>query len=232
MNQEQDKKNLSENISQFFTKFKKPLLLVVGVFIVALVAISIISALSASMEKSALVQYDKIDSAYTAALKTQQTEEVLNNEQISAIITDIDALVQRYPKTVSALQALLLKADYFIQKKDYEKALDAYLQIIKVNSMHYIADIARQNAAAMYEELGNIDKAIEVLEILDSNTKKDIFLSHNHVLFSLGRLYEQKQDFQKAVQFYMQLIATGTNDDWTKLSQSRIIALKAEKKVP
>ena len=231
MTQEQEKKNISETLSQFFLKFKKPLFIFVLTFITALIVITVITAVSASTEKAALSLYDKIDSAFTTAMQSQQIETDQNNEQMASILSDIDTLVKKYPKTISALQALLLKADYYIQKKDYEKALNAYLQIISINGKHYIADIARQNAAAMYEELGNIDKAIDMLEMLDNNSKKNLFLSRNHVLFTLGRLYEQKQDFLKAVQLYTRLVASGANDDWTKLAQSRIIALKAEKKV-
>jgi len=233
MTHESSKKSFSEKLTQFFTSSRKLLLTIAGILIGFLIVFGIISLIHTTQEKNAVSLFDKIESALTDIQTKQYESSQLTKEQaVAAVFTDIDTLVKRYPKSVSSLQALLLKADYYIQEKDYAKALDTYLQIIKINSKHYITDIAKQNAAAMYEETGNIDKAIEMLEKLDASLPKDSFLSKNHILFTLGRLYEQKQDFQKAAQMYTRLIATGANDDWTKLSQSRIIALKADKKIP
>ncbi len=233
MTHESEKISFSEKFTQFFTNSRKLLLGIAGVFIGVLIVFGIISVIHTAQEKTAVAQFDKIETAFTDILtKRYEASQITKEQAVAAVLADIDTLVKRFPKSVSTLQALLLKADYFIQEKDYPKALDTYLKLIDLNSKHYIADVARQNAAAMYEETGNIDKAIEMLEKLDASLSKNSFLSKNHVLFTLGRLYEQKQDFQKAAQIYTRLIATGANDDWTKLSQSRIIALKADKKIP
>lgn len=233
MTQESGKTSFSEKLTQFFTSSRKLLLGIAGLFIVIFIVFGSITVIHTSQEKAAVAQFDKIESAFTDVFtKRYEALQITKEQAVAAVLSDIDSLIKRYPKSVSTLQALLLKAEYFVQEKDYIKALDTYLKILDINSKHYIADVARQNAAAMYEETGNIDKAIEMLEKLDTSLPKDSFLSKNHVLFTLGRLYEQKQDFQKAAQIYTRLIATGANDDWTKLSQSRIIGLKADKKIP
>ena len=231
MNQHQETKgsSFSEKLSTVFTKYRKVFLVLLIVGLGTIVVFATVSAINTSRENAATKLFDSIEIAFTEYQNKNQDPSSAGTAD--SIIQEIDTLVKKYPHSLAAYQGLMLKGDYFAGQNNYQQALEAYLKIKELASKHYFSAIAAQNAAAMYEELNDNGKALAILEELELNFPKDGFISKNRLLFNLGRLCEIQQDWTKAVQYYTKLIAAGTNDDWGKLAQSRIIALKAEKKV-
>lgn len=231
MNQHQETNGVSfsEKISTIFSKYRKAFLILLIAGIGTILVFAMVSAINTSRENAATKLFDNIEVAFTEYQNKNQDPS--STETADSIIKDIDTLVKKYPHSLAAYQGLMLKGDYYASRNNYQQALEAYLKIKELASKHYISAIATQNAAAMYEELSDNGKALALLVELEANFPKDGFISKNRLLFNLGRLYEQQQDWSKAAEYYTRLIAAGTNDDWGKLAQSRIIALKAEKKV-
>jgi len=110
-------------------------------------------------------------------------------------------------------------------KKEWDTAASFYMELKKMFPESYLASVSLVNAAVAYEEMGNIDKAIETYKLF-LETYRDRSPDSPRVFFTLGRLYEEKGDKENALKYYNDLTENYPDSDWTKLGKSRIIYLE------
>lgn len=89
-------------------------------------------------------------------------------------------------------------------KKEFEQAIQAYDQCIALDKHELLV---RNNKAACYIELKDLDKALEVIEeaiqtYQESPIEKKKFEDLAKVLARKGRIYELKKDIAKAIEMY------------------------------
>ena len=87
---------------------------------------------------------------------------------------------------------LYLKASIYLNKKDYNKAIPLYNNVILKNPENITAHI---NLAIAYENSGNILKAIEILEKISNK-------NHLLALNNLGILYKKQKNYKKAIEIF------------------------------
>lgn len=122
-----------------------------------------------------------------------------------------------------------LNAEIFYRQNDFEKARASYLSAAKKAGKNYFASLCRYNAASASEELNDVDKALELYEIVAADEN---FADPTRALFAVGRIKESKLDFNGAKEAYEKILAKNNNNDqWANLAKTRVLSLQNEGKI-
>jgi len=146
------------------------------------------------------------------------------------LTTSLKRIIEKYPRLYAAQRAYILLANISFNKEEWDKAAEYFITLSESFPESYLAPVGLANAAISYEAKGEIDNAVETLQIL-ANTYSDTFPEMPHIYFNLGRLYEEIKDYSRAAESYKKLIDNYSNSNWTKLAKDRIIFLTVEGKI-
>ena len=222
--QKKEGTNPEETIGTFMERNRKPILITGIVVLAAAVAVSVAFAV---VEKTRANDISKIDSIEYTLTKDSAS---LSDEEIATRgNTAIESLKPYLGKhSVVGVRANMIAADVSFQKKDYENSRTYWLAAANAQKSAYTAPICNYNAAVCSEELNDNESAAKYYDVASQG--KD-FLLVTHTLFSLGRVKEAQADFKGASETYQKMVDKYPSDEWTKLAQSRLIALKAAGKI-
>jgi len=205
---------------------KNSLLLVAVITIITLVVIGLL--IYNSIQIKNLEKYtqeiETIQDKYTNL--SSSTDETNKKESINKIIEELDSLIDRSPKNYAFQRALYIRGNLYYQNKEWDKAIEDFKSIFSIFPNSYLAPISLINAATAYEDSNKIDDAIETYILLISKYS-NISPEIPNIYFSLGRLYEQKDDNKAALVEYNNLVDIFPDSNWTNLARSRIIYLES-----
>ena len=244
------KQKFLNSFSSFLTTRGKLLLLFFIVLILAIIGIAIYSEIKASIIDKSTILFEEVEERYSTEFskfnKTHSNNDVYianeahshdddsddqeKMEVMESILSSLDDIIAKYSKYYAGQRALYMKGEIYFSDKQYDKAAESYSAFADKYKKSYLAPISLHNAAVSYEELGDNDSAISnYKKILDFHT--DNYPNIPHVLFSLGRLYEAKEDFKTALEYYNMVSDKHADSDWTNFSKNRIIYLKGTGKI-
>jgi tetratricopeptide (TPR) repeat protein len=218
---------LSEKISELI-RAKRTFLAVLGLSLVAIViAIGVFSFVQNDRLLKSTIALEQLEVEFD---EWTSAEAGIKPEKADVVLESAAKIRSSFPKSYAALRSGILEARIYIDKADFAAAEAAYNNVAVANPESHLAATALGNAAAMAEERGDNEKALEYLiKLVDTYPAAP---GLGRALFSIGRLYEETRQFDKAVVFYLRLSAMDNETDWTKLAQSRIIHLKSLGMVP
>ncbi len=212
-----------QKVENFILRNRKPLLYILAILIVAVIAVSVVFCVLDAGRKSGLDAIDAIENVYT-----KNNESLSDAELYSRQDTALDALSPYLgKKNIVGIRASMLAAEIYFERKDFSASLAQWLNAASYNEKSYTAPICYYNAAACSDEIGNAEDATSFYAM--AAEKKDFYLA-SHALFNLGRIKESSGDYAGAVEAYQKAVDSYSGDDYAKLSQSRIIVLKADGK--
>lgn len=145
------------------------------------------------------------------------------------LISALDSLVKVYPRQYGGQRGLFLRAEYYYEKKEWDKAAADYQQLAKSFPQSYLAPISLFNAGVNLEQTGKMDEALALYQKI-TDQYKDSFAAPR-ALFDAGRVCEQKGVFDQAKTFYDRLTTDFPQSEWTILAKNRIIELKVAGKI-
>jgi predicted negative regulator of RcsB-dependent stress response len=132
--------------------------------------------------------------AYYALSKNMGRE--TDPERIAQSREQFQKVIEEYPKTKAGKLALPELAFLRFKEKNYDEAITLYEQFLKkVKDRPSYQSLARMALATCYEEKGESQKAIEILEKLHNNP--DNFIAEQSML-SLARLYRDTNQYEQA----------------------------------
>lgn len=216
-------KNTEKSVEGFINRNRKVLLSIIGLIVVAAVAVSVYFIVSSNATKKALDDISTIEYTYLKNATDLSDEDVSARQ--SAAMTSLDPYLAK--KNVAGVRANMLAADIAFSKEDYTSAAGYYLKAAEAGKKSYTAPVCYYNAAVTSEELGNNEDAVKYYEMAVGYGE---FLLKSHTLFSLGRVYEEMGNYEEAGKFYQKLVNEYT-DSWTNLANSRLIALRSQGKI-
>lgn len=220
-----EKKTFSDKLADFISANR---ILFIGIAIGIVVAIAAVGIYTAVSENVATASSRAMELAEQKLQQwSQETDEQKKSDIAKSLLTDLDAIAKKWPRTIAAQRALLRKAAILNQKKEYADAEKTALDAFERNKNSYAAPIALELAAVSAEEAGNKDAAIAHYTQLTKDYLKDNPVAP-HALFNLGRLQEGKSDYKAAMDSYNQLVSSFGGSDWALLAKNRIIYLKAQ----
>lgn len=145
------------------------------------------------------------------------------------LLAALDKIIRDYPRQYGAERGLLLRAEYYYQKKDWEKSAADYQELAKRFPESYMASMALFDAGVCLEQLGKTDEALALYQKV-ADQYKDTFVAPR-ALFDAGRISEQKSSFNQAKTYYDRLTTDFPQSEWTVLAKNRVIELKVAGKI-
>ncbi|MCR5762821.1 MAG: tetratricopeptide repeat protein [Treponema sp.] len=212
-----------QKVENFILKNRKPLLCIIALLVVAAVAVSVIFCVLDAGRKTGLKAIDAIENEYTKNNDSLSDSEVSARQE--AALKELDQYLSN--KNIVGIRASMLAADIYFARKNYEDSLTNWVNAASYGEKSYTAPICYYNAAVCCDELGKFDESVSYYE--KAASVKDFYLA-SHACFNIGRIKESNGDFKAAVEAYQKTVDSHSGDDYAKLAQSRIIALRAEGK--
>ncbi|MBI3014193.1 MAG: tetratricopeptide repeat protein [Candidatus Tectomicrobia bacterium] len=132
-------------------------------------------------------------------------------------------MIQRYPRTPSALQATFYMGQIQYRLRDYPKAAQTFQLVARKASTPLFRELAFLNLGNVQEDLGDCRAAISSYQALLND--KAIF--QDRALQSIGRCYETLGDRAKATETYNQVLQKFPNSPWAEEIKDRLARLQA-----
>lgn len=213
-----------QKVENFILRNRKPLLCILAGLIVAVVGVSVVFSVLDAGKKSGLKVIDSIENDYT-----KNNDSLSDSELASRQDTALAALTPYLEKKgVVGIRASMLAAEIYFERKNFADSLSHWLNAASYDEKAYTSPICYYNAAVCSDEIGKNEDAVSYYT--KASEKKDFYLA-SHALFNVGRIKENSGDYAGAVEAYQKTVDSYSGDEYAKLAQSRIIALKADGKV-
>ncbi len=139
---------------------------------------------------------------------------------------DYEAVIQQWPGSNAAAQALIFLADEHYQRGEYVKAGEVYKRFLAEFPMHLLAGGAQLGLAQTLEAQGNFPAAINAYKDLQGR-----YPDSHHVTeaqMGLGRCYEFQSEWDKAKLTYESVINSGSR--WEGHAKDRLIIVNRQLK--
>lgn len=195
-----------------------------GIIIFLFLGVIIYFSLNSYFQKKAIAEVEEYNNKY-AELRLFLGDENYKDE-VNSLLDKLNTFVKGKSQYAGA-RGWTIIAQIYSGRADWPQAEQAWRNAAKTGARTYLAPAALFNAAAVAENQGKIDEAIELLE--KSVTYKFNFPNAPRAQFSIGRLNEQRGNIPAALAAYRAILA---NEQWVKmetwgnLAQSRIIAIE------
>ena len=216
------KVKFSDRLNDYLQSNRKVFLIFGIVAIALIVGIGVVSVVNNSINTSSTVALEKLEADFAAWSSATDAEKPAKSD---AIIAGADALVKKYSGRYAGARALLIKAQMQVAINDLPAAEKSFAALADKYPKSHLAPVALANAASVAEDRGDQEGALKYLERFSSTYPTAP--GSGRVILSIGRIHEDQKQYDKAMEAYNRLIATGTDTDWTKLAHDRIIMLKS-----
>lgn len=233
-----DKKlSASEKLTHALMKYRVVFLAAITIVVVGIVAIVVVSVSSDQSKAAANIALAALEAEY--GTYASEADAAKRAELKKALVADLEKAVAG-SSGIDGQNAHYLLAKIAQDDKDWAKAAELYRSAKTKFPSSYLSPLAAFSLPFVLEEGGKVDEAIQALldfvAAYEKSSKGNggveqwTWLSPDvpHAYFSLGRLYEGKADYAKAVEAYQKLADRDADaTDWTKLAKDRILQLKA-----
>ena len=214
----------SKKLAGFIEKNKKAFIAILIVLVCCLIGYIIFASVAKSNKSKNLQALDEI--SYELTSKSSDLEDAEIEARIATALEKAAPLTKK--GGIVGTRANMFCAELAFKQEKYEDAANYWKDAAAKAKKSYLAPISYFNLATCYENLGNIDAAMENYKLAADNND---FVMRTHAMFSYGRILEAKADYAKAAAAYTELNDNFPSDSWAKLAKSRLISLKNEGKI-
>ena len=214
----------SKKLAGFIEKNKKAFIAILIVLVCCLIGYIIFASVAKSNKSKNLQALDEI--SYELTSKSSDLEDAEIEARIATALEKAAPLTKK--GGVVGARANMFCAELAFKQEKYEDAANYWKDAAAKAKKSYLAPISYFNLATCYENLGNVDAAMENYKLAADNND---FVMRTHAMFSYGRILEAKADYTKAAAAYTELNDNFPSDSWAKLAKSRLISLKNEGKI-
>lgn len=224
MSRQDENVTASTKVTSFISKNKILFIGALICFCVAIVGFIVVSKITEASKDKSLSRIEEISFTLTDG-SSALSEGELEARQLDAL----DSLASLNSKGgIVGARANMLSAEISFQMKKYEDAASYWTNVAKKSRSNYLYPLAMYNLGVAYEQLGKTSEASESYKAAYEN-KNCLFACHAG--FSYGRTLEALGKYAEAVEIYQKINDAEPGEAWSMLAKTRIIALKAEKKV-
>ena len=205
---------LQNNISGFFERNLKLLVICSVAVVVVVLAVVIITSSVKKANDNAMINIQDLENkvlSYTT----------LEDDDKASLIADLEKAEQG--KGYVSLKASYLKGLAYYLGEQYQEAYDAFMVSVDKDSASYIAALAIVNAAACQEALGNATAAVE----LYTRVSNDFEISSvgAKALFNTGRIYYQQGNKELAKTVFSQLVDKYPSSEYSALANDILVLM-------
>ncbi len=224
---ETPKQKVMDKLVDFLSRFRKPIMITLGVIAVAVVTLVIVLSVQNSRAEAALAAAEDLQSAFDDWMQLDDETKPEEYEEISRAAAEI---VDAYPRTYAASRARMIDARTLVELERWNDASAKYREVADFFPESYLAPVALMDAAVAAESGGDTDRTLELLNRLVEDYG-DESAEAPRALFSIGRILEQRGDVSDAADSYRRLIEGYPASSWTNLARNRIITLTVEGRI-
>ena len=214
----------SKKLAGFIEKNKKAFIAILIVLVCCLIGYIIFASVAKSNKSKNLQALDEI--SYELTSKSSELEDAEIEARIATALEKAAPLTKK--GGIVGTRANMFCAELAFRQEKYEDAANYWKEAAAKAKKSYLAPISYFNLATCYENLGNVDAALENYKLAADNND---FVMKPHAMFSYGRILETKGDYATAAAAYTELNDNFPSDSWAKLAKSRLISLKNEGKI-
>ena len=214
----------SKKLAGFIEKNKKAFIAILIVLVCCLIGYIIFASVAKSNKAKNLQALDEI--SYELTSKSSDLEDAEVEARIATAMEKAIPLTKK--GGIAGARANMFCAELAFRQEKYEDSANYWKEAAAKAKKTYIAPIAYFNLAVCYENLGNVDSALENYKLAADNKE---FVMKTHAKFSYARILETKGDFTAAAEAYKDLTDNFPSDSWANLAKSRLISLKNEGKI-
>ena len=225
--QEEKQESLYSRLTRFLLNIKGLLWIILGLLIAGFIAYFIFSEVRGRKRESSTTLVEQAQEKYEEWRSEEDEDKKADQEK--KLMEDLEAIVDRFPRTYASQRALSVRGDIFFEKGDWELAEKDYKELSERFAGSYLAPEAVLKRAICMEELEDVDEALALYRFLADNYPDSPRLPQAY--FSIGRLFETKGDFDEALSAYNHMKLEYPYSNWTNLGINRIIHLKSTGKV-
>lgn len=222
MNKNDDTLSFSDKCAEFLSKNRKVLAFAFAAVCVVIAAVMVTTAFNMRKLHSASEATEALITDWVE-LHGKKPEDLLVQED--ALIAKLEEQALKNGKSYSGYRAYTVLGEAYVQRKEWEKALNFYRSAGDVLPQMYTAGIAYFNAAACADELQKHETALELYTL---SASVEDFPLKPRALFNIGRVEEALMHTDKAIEAYTKLAEQYPDNNWTLLGKSRIIALSIQ----
>lgn len=225
--EKEEKKTVSSRVNAWLTKYRIVLLSVVGLLIVAAIVFAIIYYVDLNTREKGFNELDDLQYQYVTVKNENAPSEETDEQKakVQEILIQVKNLSEKNKKNAVGSRAYMFEAEIEFSLADYTAAKASWIKAAEANEKAYTAPLCWYNAAICSENLNDIDGAVELL--LKAVDRKD-FSMKARALYSLGRIEDQRKNYDKAVEYYTKLNDEFSGITWAQIAKTRIIALEAD----
>jgi tetratricopeptide (TPR) repeat protein len=223
MMQKEIKTSFGEKIISFIQRNRKGILFSVCTVFILLIGVIILVSVQDVLRKKAINEVEELNSKYEEIRYFIIND--YNSSDLNELLSELDTFNKKNKKGFAGGKAWSITAQIYSAKEDWYNAEEAWLNSAKMGDKTYLAPLALFNAAVAAEELGKLEQAIVYLEKAIAHPYE--FPSAPRAQFSIGRLYEQLNNYPAAAEAYRSVLINWQNIPiWPHLARSRIIAIE------
>jgi len=215
-----EKLNLGDKITEFVQRNRRVILFLVSAVFVLIVGLIVFLSLQDVFRKRAISEVEELNRRFEDIRFFASDE----NADMRTLLADLDSFAKNR-RGYAGSKAWSIIAQIHSSEENWQKAEEAWLNAAKAGDKTYLAPISLFNAAAAAEEQGKLEEAIELLQ--KSIDHRFEFPAAPRAQFSIGRLYEQLNNYPAAIEAYRAVLINWHNIPvWQHLARSRITAIE------
>jgi tetratricopeptide (TPR) repeat protein len=166
------------------------------------------------------------ESAYILITKDFNSANIYSKEEMAKeIIPILDEIIAKYPNTNSGKRSLFYKGYVLYYLEKFNEASPIFEKIVKKQN-YYLTDKSYYFLSYCYENQDNIDKAINVLTMLDNKKKSSYY--DPLFFYRIASLYEKKNDKNNAIIYYKKIVDLPDDSSQKSNAKKRIAILENE----
>ena len=212
---------VSQKMEKFLSKERVALLCVFIVLVLGVAGFCVYSIIKDSTLKKELNAIYLIEKEYVANSEDLSEEDTVKKQGAA-----LEALLPYVSKKgIVGARSNLLAGDIALAKQDFANALTYYVQAADADKKSYIAPLGYYNAGVVSEELGKNEEAAGYYQAAADYAD---FVNATHALFNIARIKETSGDTAGAKEVYQKIVDSYSeiNDEWVKLSNTKLITLE------
>ncbi|HQC26694.1 MAG TPA: tetratricopeptide repeat protein [Treponemataceae bacterium] len=216
-------KTISKKVSEFLSKQR---ILLISIPLVLILIAGIYGAVTVINNSVAKKDFENLDTIlFSLEKKAMGASEDTLLQSIHETKQELQAFVAKKKKGAASARASMALGGLEFEEENYAEAMDAYLASAEANKKAYTASVAYYNAAICAEELGQLEKALEIFEKAKSSPH---FALVPQTLFNMGRIALELQDKEAAKGYFQALVDKYSNESWANLAKSQLLLLETE----
>jgi tetratricopeptide (TPR) repeat protein len=219
--EKKESKKLSDRLVVFIQKNRVLLLAVIGTLIVAFFAFGVVVAIRDASNEKAIASIEELSQQYDSI--RVETDESKKSVASTALLGNLETFAKSH-SGFSAARAHSVIAGIRADRKEWSEAVSAWLAAADALPNSYLAPVSVYNAATAAEELGDGTRALE-LYARCADKYASSFSQAPRAYLAIGRLNEERKDFDAATAAYKKIVETWPNDSWSKLAHGRLLAI-------